>query len=454
MMENDILFGRLDMSEVLKNRSLETAYSFYHSAYNSLAENLADVISDNKVETDLDRMLQNVFTCRSTSKGEDLRILVYRYRDFLNQFIKFLNSNDHLYRQLKQWGLEVDEIKKWREGTGNYAFLSLPRMSNFASLQFMVSSKCVVEKLTSLYKHFCYYGVVSSLGYEGCRLLSVTWIDFVCSIKSAAQGIFINPLCDALVEILKGGHVDYRVLATVFTPMEKTGAAFAEYPYGFINDGSVTIRPVEDYKHKLVPPVGNLYNVGKMQLDFQDACGMAVALFDYDVQGKSIHCLSFAGTRIGFKTPRKTLVAVENVVTDLFQFISLPSVVYFAAVGILEGVMKSYPNDEVYVFGHSLGGGLTQFSCAAVNSCRTKGYCYNSAGLGDFSVSTIMKKHGRGLLKCKIHHICSQHDPVSRFGKQLKEVKYIKSVSNIGAAHKLGQLNRELNGQELRVKHS
>lgn len=69
-------------------------------------------------------------------------------------------------------------------------------------------------------------------------------------------------------------------------------------------------------------------------------------------------------------------------------------------------------------------------------------------------MSTIMKKHGRGLLKCKIHHICSQHDPVSRFGKQLKEVKYIKSVSNIGAAHKLGQLNRELNGQELRVKHS
>ena len=65
-----------------------------------------------------------------------------------------------------------------------------------------------------------------------------------------------------------------------------------------------------------------------------------------------------------------------------------------------------------------------------------------------------MKKHGRGLLKCKIHHICSQYDPVSRFGKQLKVVKYIKSVSDLRVAHKLGQLNRELNGQELRVKYS
>lgn len=87
-MENDILFGKLEKIEAVNNRSLETAYSFYNTAYNRLAENLTDVISDNKVERVLNEILQHVFT-RPTSKGEDLKILVYRYRDFLNQFIKF-----------------------------------------------------------------------------------------------------------------------------------------------------------------------------------------------------------------------------------------------------------------------------------------------------------------------------------------------------------------------------
>jgi hypothetical protein len=87
--------------------------------------------------------------------------------------------------------------------------------------------------------------------------------------------------------------------------------------------------------NRLVPNIQGLYNKArKMELDFHDACGMAVALFDYQDKGGIKHCVSFAGTRMGFTTPRKIVVATENVITDVFQYMSLPSIVYFAAVGI------------------------------------------------------------------------------------------------------------------------
>ncbi len=203
-----------------------------------------------------------------------------------------------------------------------------------------------------------------------------------------------------------------------------------------------------------MPAIYEYYNkTHRLELDLQDACGMAVALFDYQDGEKNIHCVSFAGTRIGFTTPRKILVTVENFVTDFFQYISLPSVVYFAAVGILQCVMLSYPKDDVYVFGHSLGGGLAQYSCAAVNSSKAKAYCYNSAGLCDFSLSTLNKKYGTTSIKSQIQHICSQYDYVSCFGTLLQNVKYIKSQPGLGS-HGLKQLNMELNGSEMRINRT
>ena len=117
-----------------------------------------------------------------------------------------------------------------------------------------------------------------------------------------------------------------------------------------------------------------------------------------------------------------------------------------AAVGILNAVMKTYKNEEIYVFGHSLGGGLTQYACTAMDSNHAIGYGYNSAGLSIFSLNTL----SRGA-HCDVEHICSQYDPVSQVGTLLGSVKYVNSVKGL-AAHKLGQLNKVLNGVELEVR--
>lgn len=451
-MENysDVFLGGIEIKEAYEHKSLEVAYGFYKSAYNNLAEHLTIAINvERKGEQNVERILNSVFQSNLSPKGDDLTLLIYRYRDFLRQFNNFLDKNDDIYRQLSIRGLDKNEIEYWRVGMGQSLLLNLPRQTGVECLQFMVCSKYVVENLTSLYKHFCKTGVVSEFAYEGCKLLGVTWADFMFSIRQASYGLMVKPVYGALQNIINGGHVQQRILDTVFSTLEKTGAAFAEYPYCFKLNGCVLISPMVN---RLVPNIQGLYNKArKMELDFHDACGMAVALFDYQNEGRIKHCVSFSGTRIGFTTPRKIVVTTENVITDVFQYISLPSIVYFAAVGILKGVMMSYPQEDVYVFGHSLGGGLAQFSCAAVNSCKAKAYCYNSAGLGDFSLNAINKKYGTSPIVSQIQHICSQHDYISCFGTLLQNIKYIKSESGL-SAHGLKQLNVELNGSEMRVR--
>ena len=448
--KSDIFLGGIEIKETYEHKSLEVAYGFYKSAYNNLAEHLTIAINvDRKGEQNVERILNSVFQSNLSQKGYDLTLLVYRYRDFLRQFNNFLDKNDDIYRQLSIRGVDKNEIEYWRVGMGQSLLLNIPHQTGVECLQFMVCSKYVVENLTSLYKHFRKTSVVSDFAYEGCKLLDVTWADFLFSIRQAAYGLMVKPVCGALQNIINGAHIQQRILATVFTPLEKTGAAFAEYPYSFRLDGSIAVNAMAN---RLLYRIQNLYDkTHRLEMDLQDACGMAVALFDYQDEGKIKHCVSFAGTRIGFTTPRKIVVATENVITDVFQYMSLPSIVYFAAVGILKDVMMSYPQEDVYVFGHSLGGGLAQFSCAAVNSCNAKAYCYNSAGLGDFSLNVINRKYGMSPIVSQIQHICSQHDYVSCFGELLQNVKYIKSESGL-SAHGLKQLNVELNGSEMRVR--
>ena len=54
--------------------------------------------------------------------------------------------------------------------------------------------------------------------------------------------------------------------------------------------------------------------------------------------------------------------------------------------------------------------------------------------------------------KYDVEHICSQYDPVSQVGTLLGSVKYVNFVKGM-AAHKLGQLNKVLNGVELEVRY-
>lgn len=110
----------------------------------------------------------------------------------------------------------------------------------------------------------------------------------------------------------------------------------------------------------------------------------------------------------------------DMVYADIIQ-LSQPSILYLKAAGLLKIMLDSIPNKKFFVTGHSLGGGLTQFSVTANmndNSARLTGYGYNPAGLSMVSIKHLendrLKKASKIIwifMTCK--------DPVSAFGGKI-----------------------------------
>lgn len=414
----DILYSHLGVKEVVSHKGLEISYSLYMNSFRKMIFNIIEANNSEFFDFLYDRKHN----------------IISRYRDFMRQFESFLNLNASLKKELK--------IRHFDERTLN--LMNGFPLSNFyqvnydEQLQLIGCSYLVVDRLWGIYKHFCDKQIVSNYAYEGCSLLGVKWTDLIDFVFNIIKGIITIPFNEVIWILKNGISAEGRPLAHRFGHLERVGAAFAEYPYDFQLNGCLRICSKDIIR--------NLDN----------ADGMSVALFDYKVNKRTLHCLAFAGTRTRHKTLSQKYIMAQNLATDAFQFVSGPSKVYFAAVGILQAVMRSYPKNRIYVFGHSLGGGLAQFSAGAINSRKAVAYCYNSAGLSKYHEGLIEKRKTKGRLKSRICHICDQSDPVSYFGMLIPDnsVKYVKSDRSVGLLdhHKLSELNKKLNkGVELRV---
>lgn len=102
---------------------------------------------------------------------------------------------------------------------------------------------------------------------------------------------------------------------------------------------------------------------------------------------------------------------------DILQ-LSAPSVLYLKAAGLLKMLRDSMPGKKFYVTGHSLGGGLTQFSVSAnmnLDSDKIEGFGYNPAGLSMVSLRHMGgTRLGRARKVLWIFMTC--FDPVSAVG--------------------------------------
>ncbi len=108
----------------------------------------------------------------------------------------------------------------------------------------------------------------------------------------------------------------------------------------------------------------------------------------------------------------------DMIYADIVQ-LSSPSVLYLKAAGLLRMIISKFPNKTIYVTGHSLGGGLTQFALTAnmdpLSQWYLKGFGYNPAGLSAISLWHL--KDSR-LLKAKscLWIYMTSYDVVSTFG--------------------------------------
>ena len=122
--------------------------------------------------------------------------------------------------------------------------------------------------------------------------------------------------------------------------------------------------------------------------------GFYAALYSSDGQ----YVLTFRGTE-GWKN-------IPDVATDVLQVFWLPTTQYDVAADITKYIAALHPN--LILTGHSLGGGMAQYS-AAQNSSNTKAVVFNAAGL------QINNMVGNG---DKVVNFSIDNDPVSAFGGQ------------------------------------
>ncbi len=212
------------------------------------------------------------------------------------------------------------------------------------------------------------------------------------------------------------------------------GAAAADYPYKFasVHQKVVQIKPVA-VKGKLQ------YVYDPADCSIKLGLGEQAALFTIpNAQQKGV-VLSFAGTE--FKLTKR---GVHNMVTDAAQILFGPETTYLAAVGLLKDVANCFTTDDIYVVGHSLGGGLMQYAVTGVGGDKIHGIGYNSAGLSNYSKKTLTGERIRHAEK-RICHICAVTDFISPIGSQIGRVLHINTGERW--SHSLNHLNKRLNGE-------
>ena len=141
----------------------------------------------------------------------------------------------------------------------------------------------------------------------------------------------------------------------------------------------------------------------------------------------------------------------ENWKTDVRQYFGYLDPVYVNAAQILDELWrdKSQSDDlkdaTVKVYGHSLGGGLMQYSIGRLQVESVEGYGYNSAGLSKCNVKRIGSKDNLNIL-----HLYRPRDIVFKlpFACQLGEsVSCDTEEPNIKKAHKMESIRKAINPQ-------
>jgi hypothetical protein len=130
--------------------------------------------------------------------------------------------------------------------------------------------------------------------------------------------------------------------------------------------------------------------------------------------------IAFAGTQV---TSR-----IESVLADVIQLFG-DSYVYVLSCGLIAMALKTKAYENVTVVGHSLGGGLTQFSVISNQSERLSGICFNSAGLSSYSLKALTPEK-INFSKDKINHYTTKHDLVSKIGALIGHVVILPEVND------------------------
>lgn len=133
-----------------------------------------------------------------------------------------------------------------------------------------------------------------------------------------------------------------------------------------------------------------------------------------------------------------------NSVTDITQILLGDSLVYFMALGLVVLASKQYPTSNIVVIGHSLGGGLAQFSTGSMRDTRITAYGYNSAGLSFLTMKKMGVPEKDLSLHKQIFHLHLEGDIIFKIGNQLGVYFDIERKNKEYCAHYLEAIRKNL----------
>lgn len=153
------------------------------------------------------------------------------------------------------------------------------------------------------------------------------------------------------------------------------------------------------------------------------------------------------GVYVGFRGSKH----LSNYVTDYHQLLFGPDISYFLAVGIVAKVYEDLKGCEcnIHVVGHSLGGGLAQYSAAAVDDKSVDAVCYNSAGLAEKTLDTLNNRKNLTAYKVLHMHVCP--DFVFLCGNQLGSAYKYSIITDPLSAHCMKSI-RKVSGMHGNLK--
>ena len=144
---------------------------------------------------------------------------------------------------------------------------------------------------------------------------------------------------------------------------------------------------------------------------------------------------------LGFKGTKET--SIPNWVTNIQQIVFRADITYKMALGLLIKTIQSQKDlaTPIHVYGHSLGGGLTQFAFVGANNPAVKGYAYNSAGLSCETLRMLPLATNKSNMK----HLYQRMDTVFCIGNQWGYVYTSPNIVNPFNAHCLDTLRNTFN---------
>lgn len=445
---NEIAFSPLNFKPEASFEHIEHLYTVLMDLYDKISGAITDEaisrFSREENGSSFSDVMLNTIESLDWERSLDFNYYFQTYNQLIDSVDNWFISDTHLYRWLQGKGYDERSFLLWWPP---YDYWYDHHFITQHNPQFMLQAFCVTQAVTQELISFCRHiqkmPLVTKFAYEGSKKMGFTWKDYFDYIfitrDSVVSAIIYNAIKLATQKRLT------KQITTCFTDAERYGVAFAEYAYdnNKPHQGTkIAITPVT-LSNQRANDITTNYDSVSMFLNLEDAYGMKVAFFDNVNIG---HCLAFAGTRIDFRDTWSSFVTIENFLTDFIQAVYKPTPAYFASVGIVDKVLNDFPNDEkLSVFGHSLGGGLMQFSCTANNDARIDGYGYNAAGLSAVTCD-ILWNHLHNQTQSNLSFIAGTTDFASKTGKINLNTKYI-DTSGLGLfeAHSIDTLNRCLN---------